>query len=228
MANKPQQPKAPATQRFLDVAEVRDDLVILKDGSVRAVVLVSSINFALKSEDEQQAIIQGYTQFLNGLDHPIQIIVQSRKMNIDDYVKRMKEAEENLKNELLRGQMNDYIQFVQQIVGDGEIMSKRFYLVIPYDPGASQKKGFWERFKEVIMPLIRITLDEKSLARRKEEMNQRTSHVIGGLSSMGLSGIRLDTQGLIELLYDAYNPETSASQPMRDIQELQVETKYGF
>lgn len=228
MANKTQQPKSPPTQRFLDIAEVRDDLIILKDGSVRSVILVSSINFALKSEDEQQAIIQGYTQFLNGLDHSIQIVVQSRKMNIDDYIKRMKDAESKLQNELLRGQMNDYVQFIQQIVGDGEIMSKRFYMVIPYDPGASAKKSFWERFREVVTPLIRISLDEKAFAKRKEEMSQRVNHVVGGLSSMGLSGIRLDTQGLIELLYDVYNPDTSGRQPLNSTQELQVETQYGF
>lgn len=226
MAKKPT--SAPSTQRFLDITEIRDDMVVLKDGSVRSVILVSSINFALKSADEQQGIIQGYMQFLNGLDFPIQIVVQSRNMNIDEYIGRMRAQERDLKNELLRTHLNDYIQFIQQLVEGGEIMSKRFYVVVPLQPGVGMKKKFWARLREAVSPIARLALSRKEMDWRSDELNQRTSHVLGGLSSMGLSGVRLDTQGLIELYYHAYNLETAAVQPLQGVGDMQVETQYGF
>jgi hypothetical protein len=98
--NKLAKPKAgPPTQRYLDIAEIREDVVVMKDGTLRAVLLVSSINFALKSEDEQQATVQGYMQFLNSLEHPIQVVIQSRRMNIDAYMGNLKEQEETIHNE---------------------------------------------------------------------------------------------------------------------------------
>src|SRR3990167_11360403 len=106
---KPGQP----TQRFLDIAEIREDVVVMKDGTLRAALMVSSINFALKSEDEQQAIIQGYMQFLNGLEHPLQIVVQSRRMNIDGYLERLKAQEDTIANELLKTQIRDYTSFIK-------------------------------------------------------------------------------------------------------------------
>lgn len=221
-------PKRPTTQRYLDVSEVRDDVIVMKDGTLRAAVLVSSINFALKSEDEQQAIVQGYMQFLNGLEFPLQVVIQSRKMRIDEYIGRMRQAERDLQNELLRTQMNDYIQFVQDLVAGGEIMSKRFYVVVQYDPATDKKKGFWTRAREVLSPARRVQLGETQFQERVHKLEQTLSHVAGGLNSMGLSSARLDTQGLIELLYNAYNPSLSSVQPMTDVGQLQVETSYGF
>jgi hypothetical protein len=226
MASK--HPARPSTQRFLDIAEIRDDMVVLKDGSVRSVILVSSINFALKSADEQQGIIQGYMQFLNGLDFPIQVVVQSRNMNIADYISRMRAQERELQNELLRTHINDYIQFIQQLVDGGEIMSKHFYVVVPLQPGAGMKKTFWARLREAVSPIVHTTLSRKEMDWRADELNQRTSHVQGGLSSMGVSGVRLDTQGLIELYYHAYNLETASVQPLQSTADMQVETQYGF
>ncbi len=113
----------PPTQRFLDIAEIREDCVVMKDGTLRGVLMVSSINFALKSEDEQQATIQGYMQFLNGLEHTIQISIQSRKMNIDAYMNKLKEQEDKITNELLKSQIRDYMTFVKELVDLGDIMS---------------------------------------------------------------------------------------------------------
>ena len=225
---KSSQPKRPATQNYLDITEVRDDVIVMKDGSVRAVILVSSVNFALKSEDEQQSTIQGYMQFLNSLDFPFQIVVQSRKTNIDDYIARMRTAERELKNELLRTQMSDYISFVHDLVADGEIMSKRFFAVVPYDPMAETKKGFWRRFRETFSPVSRLRLNDKSFQTRREGLEQRVSHILGGLSSMGLSGARLDTQSILELFYNAYNPTSEKTEPLKNIDDLRVENQYGF
>jgi hypothetical protein len=126
-AKKPGQP----TQRYLDIAEIREDTVVMKDGTLRAVIMVSSINFALKSEDEQQAIIQGYMQFLNGLEHPLQVVVQSRKMNADGYLATLRQQEETIHNELLKTQIRDYTSFIKELVDLGQIMQKRFFVVMP-------------------------------------------------------------------------------------------------
>ena len=118
-----------STQQYLDIVEIREDVVMLKDGTLRAVLAVASTNFALKSEDEQNALISGYAQFLNSLDHPLQIMIQSRRLNIDEYFNRLKIAEKEQTNELLRMQITDYLSFTRELVELGEIMSKRFYVV---------------------------------------------------------------------------------------------------
>lgn len=213
----------PATQRYLDIAEIREDMVILKDGTVRAVLMVSSINFALKSEDEQQALIASYMQFLNGLDHPLQVVIQSRKMNIDTYVNALAEQHRLQTNELLRMQIQDYIAFVKQLVDLGQIMSKRFFVVIPYDPLTNKQRNFIYRLTNALTPVSVLKLKGKQYEERKRELSKRVDYISGQLASMGLLAPRLDTQGLIELYYRAYNPEVAEVQSAADLNKLQVE-----
>jgi hypothetical protein len=226
--NKLAKPKmGPPTQRFLDIAEIREDAVVMKDGTLRAVLLVSSINFALKSEDEQQATIQGYMQFLNGLEHPIQICIQSRKMNVDAYMMKMKSQEETITNELLKGQIRDYMSFVSELVELGEIMQKRFFCIIPYDPlEAGKKSGFMQKLTAALSPAAILKLNNKQFRERKDILNQRVGNIAGGLQSMGLQVVQLDTQGLIELYYNSYNPGASEEQKLAPIEKLQVETHF--
>ena len=122
--------KLPSLQRFLDIAEIKDDLVLMKDGSVRAVLIVSSVNFDLKSEEEQNAMVQSYVTFLNSLNFPIQVVIQSRPLNIDDYFTRLEAAEKEQTNELLRMQIADYRNFVSELLELEQIMSKRFYVLV--------------------------------------------------------------------------------------------------
>lgn len=226
--NKLAKPKVgPPTQRFLDIAEIREDVVVMKDGTLRAVLLVSSINFALKSEDEQQATIQGYMQFLNGLEHPIQISIQSRKMNIDNYMMKMKSQEETISNELLKGQIRDYMSFVRELVDLGEIMQKRFFCVVPYDPAeAGKQSGFFQKLSAAISPAAIIKLNSKQFRDRREFIMQRVGNIAGGLQSMGLQVALLDTQGLIELYYSSYNPGVADEQKLAPIEKLQVDTRF--
>ncbi len=222
-------PKAgPSTQRYLDIAEIREDVVVMKDGTLRAAMLVSSINFALKSEDEQQATIQGYMQFLNGLEHPIQVVVQSRRMNIDGYLEKLKEQEATIHNELLKTQIRDYMSFVQELVQLGKIMQKSFYVIVPYDPAETgdHGKGFIKRFTSSFSPAKILKLNTKQFNERKQTLTQRMANVAAGLGSMGLQVAMLDTQGLIELYYTCYNPQVLDSQKLVDTQKLQVETKF--
>lgn len=213
----------PATQRYLDISEVREDVVVMKDGTMRAVILVSSINFALKSEDEQIAIVQAYMSFLNGLDYPLQVVVQSRQMNIDPYLTSLREKARETLNEALRGQINDYLSFIQELVTLGEVMQKQFFVVVPFDPLTDKKRNFWQRLSAAISPAVRIKLKDKEFKERRDELLRRADLALGQLTSMGLSGTVLDTQGLIELYYTVYNPDVFDKQRMVDLNKLRVE-----
>lgn len=213
----------PSTEQYLDIAEIRDDMVLLNDGTVRAVLLVSSINFALKSNDEQEAIIQAYMMFLNSLEYPIQIVIQSRRMNIDAYMNRLIEQERVIQNDLLRGQIADYRNFVKELVDLGQIMQKMFYVVIPYDPLTNKKKNFWSRFSEALSPAAAAKLNKQQLIDRIEQLSRRVEIIQGQLNSMNLSSARLDTQGLIELYYNVYNPNVFDMQRLVDVNQIQIE-----
>ncbi|MEN9558630.1 MAG: hypothetical protein RL141_999 [Candidatus Parcubacteria bacterium] len=212
------------TQRFLDIAEIKGDVVIMKDGTLRAVLLVSSINFSLKNVDEQNAIVQAYMGFLNSVEFPIQIVIQSRRMNIDAYLESLKEAERTQQNDLLRGQITDYREYVRQLVQLGEIMQKRFYVVVPLDPATAEvKRNFFSRFSEILTPSIAIRLSDTRFQEQRKNLMLRVNAVVGGLSSMSLNAVMLDTQSLIELYYTVYNPELFETQRMQDVHTLQVE-----
>ena len=212
-----------ATQRFLDIAEIRDDVVIMKDGTLRAVLMVSSINFALKSADEQQAIVQAYMSFLNGLEYPIQIVIQSRQMNVDPYLDSLAIKQKEIDNELLKTQIADYRGFIQELVEMGEIMQKRFYVTVPFDPATNKQKNFWTRFSEAVSPALGIKLKEKQFLERREDLLKRVGIINGQLSSMGVGGVMLETQSLIQLFYESYNPDIFATEKLGDISKVRFE-----
>jgi hypothetical protein len=214
----------PSTVRFLDIAEIRDDTIVLKDGTLRALLLVSSVNFALKSEDEQEAIIAAYVSFLNGLEHPIEVLIQSRKLNMDSYLSSLVERERNQTNDLLRAQTADYRAFISDLVELGEIMNKRFYIVVPFDPFTAKHKSFWTRLGEIIRPGVAIKLREKQFQERRVGLQMRLDRILGALQSMGLAASVLDTQTLIELNYSVYNPLAAETQKLADMNKLRVET----
>ncbi|QQR60952.1 hypothetical protein IPH19_00595 [Candidatus Uhrbacteria bacterium] len=214
------------SQRFLDVAEIRDNIVIMRDGTLRSILLVSSINFSLKSVDEQNAIVQAYMQFLNGLDYPIQVVIQSRRMNIDNYMRQLDESEKVLTSDLLKRQIHDYKDFVVQLVKLGDIMQKRFYVVVPLNPATDKgtvQKGFAQRLAEIFSPTIVGKLTEERFQKLQFDLSLRVNQIIGRLASMSLNAVQLDTQSLIEMLYTVYNPELFETQRMSDISKLQLE-----
>lgn len=221
---KKKKPSRPSTQSHMPIAEVKDGVVVLKDGTMRSVLLVSSLNFSLKSEDEQNAIISGYVGFLNSIDFPIQIVIQSRRLQIRPYLEKLKGLEREQTNELLRIQTADYRAFVEELVQIGQIMTKRYYVVVPYDPISNKRKSFWTRFKEVLKPALSVRLKEERFKQRQEELAMRLRHITTGLSGIGLTVVELDTQALIELYYSTYNPDTAFAETLGDIQQLRVET----
>lgn len=221
-APKQKKPKAPPTQKHLPIKEIRDNLVILKDGTLRRVLLISSINFALKSGEEQQAIIQGYVQFLNSVDFAVQIVIQSRELDISDYLERLQQQAKEQTNDLLKVQINEYRQYIGELVTLAEIMEKKFYVVVPYSPASDKKKNFWTRAYEVLSPTGMINLKEDKLNKYTEELDRRVGLVSGGLESLGLSTAVLDTRSLIELYYQSYNPGSS-SEFLGDLNKMRIE-----
>ncbi len=211
-----------STQQYLDIAEIKDDTVVMKDGTLRAVLMVSSINFALKSEEEQNAVIGSYVRFLNNINFTLQIVIQSRELEIDNYLAYLQEREKEQTNKLLKLQTADYIEYIKELTSLGRIMSKRFFVVVPYDPLTDKRKGFFSLMKDALRPATIIKLKEKTFARYQEMLDRRLESVMGGLESMGVSAARLDTQSLIELYYKTYNPETSKNQQLADLEKLKI------
>jgi type IV secretory pathway VirB4 component len=185
-----------STQQFLEIEDIREGVLILKDKSLRGVLLISSLNFALKSEEEQNAIIYQFQNFLNSLDFPIQIYIQSRKLNITGYIEKLKELERQQKNELLKIQTRDYIQFIENLLAGGSIMSKNFYVIVPFYPFPMiGKKG---------KPL---TLSDEEFERAKTQLWERMEFVAHGLRGCGLFCAPLSTIELIELFWSIYHPQ---------------------
>lgn len=213
----------PSTQHHMPFAEIKSDTIVMKDGTLRAILMVSSINFALKNEDEQNAIVSAYVSFLNALDFPLQIVVQSRQLYIKPYLENLLKQEREQANELLRAQIADYRSFVAELVSLGKIMSKQFFVVVPYDPLSNKKRGFWPHMKEVINPAITVKLKEERFLQRKRDLDMRVRQIESGLTSMNLETVRLDTQSLIELFYSTYNPDIAFSEHLGPVNQLQIE-----
>jgi type IV secretory pathway VirB4 component len=211
-----------STQQFLDIAEIKEDVVIMRDGTLRAVLLVSSINFALKSELEQDSIISSYISFLNNIDFPLQIVIQSRELNIDGYLQALSDKHKVQTNELLKIQINDYMHYIEELISMSRIMSKRFYIVVPYNPLIDSRKNFSTRLLDVLRPATVIKMKEERFLENRGELYRLLENVMSGLDGMGLQSVQLDTQSLIELYYNTYNPATYGQQKMVDVSKLQV------
>jgi type IV secretory pathway VirB4 component len=184
------------TQQFLEIEEIKEGVLVLKDKSLRGILAVSSLNFALKSEEEQNAIIYQFQNFLNSLDFTIQIYVQSRRLNLTGYLEKLEELEKKQTNELLKIQTRSYIDFIKSLVGGGSIMTKNFYVVVPFHP--------------VLVPGMKgksPTLIDEEFQRAKTQLWQRMEFVAHGLRGCGLFCAPLNTQELIELFWSIYHPE---------------------
>ena len=222
----PKKPIAPPTVKYLPFSELKEDTVVMKDGSLRGVFMVSSLNFALKSEDEQNAIIAGYISFLNSISFPIQVVIQSRKLDITSYLNMLAEKAKTQTNELLKIQTQEYRQYISELVSLSDIMEKKFFVVVPYSStGKGKQKKFIQRFNESLFPGATIHLTKGRFEKYKIELDRRCSLVSGGLGSIGLKLKRLDTRGLIELYYEVYNPTRTKNVKIPEIDKIQIENE---
>jgi type IV secretory pathway VirB4 component len=211
-----------AAQEFVDVAEIKDGVVVLKNGTLRAVLMVSSINFDLKSTQEQEAIVANYQNFLNSLDFPIQIVISSRKLDINPYIKTLEKQEKIQPNELLRFQIAEYRNFVRNMVNTSDIMTKSFFIIVPFALTEAKKEGFVDRIRTAFNPQ-QIMLEKKmEFENYKNQLWQRVDHVMAGLGGTGIRMAPLSTEELIELYYNAYNPGVTENTEVVNTEELNI------
>ncbi len=192
-----------STQDFLEINQIREGVIVLKNKALRAIIMVSSLNFALKSEDEQVAIISQFQNFLNSLNFTTQIIVQSRKLNITSYLEKLSEFESKQENELLQIQTTGYREFVESLIKEGTIMNKTFYMVLPYTLAESPEfSGISSPWKKIEIP----ALTEENFQRCKLQLRQRIEFTISGLRRCGVKSIPLTTAEIIELFWGIHHP----------------------
>lgn len=227
-----QQPPKPvahpnSTQNSLQVAEVRDGIVIMNDGSFRSVVMVKSINFDLMSPQEQEAVEYAYQGFLNSLYFPVQIFVRSQKVDLRPYIEKLDKIRTEHDNMLLALLMEDYIGYIDALSQQTNIMDKHFYVVIPFFPvidvqkGIEQSKNFLTGLGGIFKPKENhVVINEADLENAKTELRNRVQAVLSGLLQCSIQGVPLDTQELIELYYDTYNPDTATRQQLKDFNSL--------
>lgn len=213
----------PSTQKYLPISGIKNDCVVLKDGSLRGLILCSSVNFSLKSDKEQKSIIAGYISFINSLEWPIQIVIQSRKLNIESYLEKLKKREAEQTNDLLRMQMKDYANYIKELVELGEIMTKKFFIIVPYNPLGDKKRKFFDRLFDIFKAPEFIKMKREKFEKFRSELFKRIDFIISGLAGIGVNASPLDTQSLIELFYNSYNPTESQSQKMEKTETLRVE-----
>ncbi|HRH55383.1 MAG TPA: hypothetical protein PK609_00780 [Candidatus Paceibacterota bacterium] len=192
------------TQSFVPVKEVRNGVIVLKNDGYRGVLMCSSINFALKGEDEQRAIIGGFQSLLNTLDFSIQIVVHSRKTDIRPYLALLETRMQDQSTELMRLQLREYIQFIRNFIDSSDIMTKIFYVVVPYAPGAG---GIVKSAAPFLggRPAPKSTGEGGSFEEHRVQLEQRMALVVAGLASSGVRAVPLGTEEVIELLYRSFN-----------------------
>jgi len=200
---------AQSTQSFVKIDQIREDLVLLKGGGMRAVIKCSSLNFALKSQDEQDAIILEFQNFLNSLDFYIQIFINSRFLNIDDYIEKLKEKETEQENDLLRIQTTEYINFIKDFVASTNVISTDFYVIVPFEIAeAAGKTGGGGILSFLGFGGAPAKMEKKQFLHFKNQLLQRVEFVRTGLHRFGLTTKLLSTEELIMLYWNLYNPQS--------------------
>ena len=203
-----------STKQLVEIANIMDNIVLLKNGSLRSVIEVSAINFELRSEGEQIAILQNFQRFVNSIDFPLQIVIHSRKLNIDEYLKLIDQSFNTLANELLKIQAEEYSKFITELSDLSNIMSKKFYIVVPfYVFEAPSKSGVMQSVKSIFKPSTVVKeLTPEQLETYKSQLLQRTELIFDGLVGMGLKAKTLKEDDLMNLFYGLYNPGNKMSQ----------------
>ena len=216
-----------STQNALLIAEIRDGVVIMNDGSFRSVVMAKSINFDLMSQSEQEAVEYSYQGFLNSLYFPVQIFIRSRRVDLQPYIEKLDKIRSEHDNMLLAMLMDDYINYIDALSQQTNIMDKSFYIVIPYFPHPDVQRAITNsvNFFTGLANLFskkeqHITINEVELDAAKTELRNRVQATLAGLRQSNIQGLPLDTQELIELYYDTYNPDTATRQQLKNFDDL--------
>ena len=219
--------KAASTQNSLLLSEIREGMVIMSDGSFRAVVACKSINFDLMSSREREGVEYSYQNFLNALYFPIQIFIRSQRVDIEPYLDKLEEIRRNQDNMLLNVLMDDYVNFIDVLSQEANIMDKSFFVIIPFFPAGDignvveQGKGLFDKFfggAKAANPVTKI--DKIAYDKAKDEIKNRVDSVVNGLMQVGIQAAQLNTKQLGELYYNIYNPDTAVREPLADFNTI--------
>jgi type IV secretory pathway VirB4 component len=208
------------TQDHLDILDIKDDYVVLKNGVVCSVLQTNAVNFDLLSEIEQDAIIAAFSMLLNSITFPIQIVIRSKKLDISKYIEKVQRVETKIQDPLLRHQAEAYRKFVQEVIKTNEVLDKKFYVVVPTKSSAPSQTGTNGPFDWILRLMgttnKRHSFDfERVLSAAKVEINPKVEHIIREFSRLGIKSKPMNTQELVELYFDIYNPTTSQGQRIR-------------
>ncbi len=208
-------PSHAASQNFVSLKDIKDDVVIQKNGQMTMVVLASSVNFALKSYDEQRAILSQFQQFLNTLDFSIQIHMRSRRLNIEPYLSVLQTLEGKQDNDLMRIQLREYMEFIRTFTSQVDVMSKNFFVIVSYSP---TKVNFGRGFSGLFRAKSgAATVKDGIFEEERTQLEQRVSLVVEGLARIGVRTVTLGKDELVELFYHTYNPnDPTGSAPLID------------
>lgn len=198
--------RARPTQDFVPIKEVRDGIAILKDGSMRAIIMASSLNFALKSEDEQNSILYQFQSFLNSLDFSIQISIESRKLDIRPYLALLESRQKEQMTDLLKIQIQEYMEFIRNFTENTNIMTKTFFLVVPYSPAILQQKNSISKLNPLKKTDLKTQAKMEEFEENRSQLEERISIVEQGLTRCGIRVIQLGSEEIIELFYKIFNP----------------------
>jgi hypothetical protein len=211
-----------STQNTLLISEIKDGVVVMRDGSMRGVILGSAINYDLMSPQEQEAVEYAYQGFLNSLHFPVQIVIKSQKLDVGGYLEKLQGLRNEQSNDLLGTLMDDYIANIKALVEEVNIMDKQFYVVVPYFPPLFEEKkiNLVEGLKAAFQPPPVITVQEEDFRKFKQELSQRMALAASGMSQMGIRAISLGTQELVDLYYGWYNPDVAANQKLIDTAQI--------
>lgn len=215
--------KGVSTQKYVDVDRIKDNVIVLKNGSLRAILTASSINFDLKSSEEQEAIIHQYQNFLNSLDFPVQIVISSRKLDINPYLELLKEKEVQQNNELLKFQISEYKNFIKNLTDLSNIMSKFFYIIVPFSPIETKNQGFFGKITSLLNPRQAVSEKNVLFETYKNQLWQRVDHINASLGGIGIRLTFLKTEEIIELLYNSYNPSMHTNTKISKVAEIELE-----
>lgn len=211
-----------STQSYVDVEVIRDGVIVLKNGALRGVILVSSLNFDLKSSQEQDAIISQYQSFLNSLDFPVQIVVSSKRFNITPYLESIKSQMNIEQSELLRFQSTEYQDFIVNLSEVANIMSKTFYIVVPFAPSEDNANGVIGSLKGLFKQKATAVLRDDLFQTYRSQLMQRMDHVMASINGTGVHTAPLNTEELIELMYNSYNPTLFTALSLRNTSSLEI------
>lgn len=207
-----------STQQHLDIYSIDQDLLILKNGGARLVLFCTAVNFDLLSEVEQDAIIAAYSELLNSLSFPIQVVVRSKKMDISFYLERLKVVEKEQTNRFLKKRIASYRGYIEQLISKGEVLDKSFYVVIPYQEMLLTSSE--NPLKKLFLRRQKVVLNKSAVLKKAQiQLEPKKEHLVKQFNKIGIKAKQLNTQELIELFYDIYNPDLARQQHLRGAEE---------